>query len=95
MNEGDRPYTRKDMKRVQRALENQEKEQEEILQVEERTRKVNREIRMASVFFSLMFLSVIGYFCWYLVVKSEDTIDSSYNARLDTFSTRVVRGEIR
>ncbi|MCI8551122.1 MAG: penicillin-binding protein 2 [Lachnospiraceae bacterium] len=83
------------MKRVQRALENQEKEQEEILQVEERTRKVNREIRMASVFFSLMFLSVIGYFCWYLVVKSEDTIDSSYNARLDTFSTRVVRGEIR
>lgn len=94
-NEGDRPYTRKDMKRVRRALENQEKEEEEILQVEERTRTVNREIRLAAVFFTLMFLSTIGYFCWYIAAKSEETVDSSYNARLDTFSQRVVRGEIR
>ena len=94
-NDGDRPYTRKDMKRVQRALENQEKEQEEILHVEERTRTVNREIRLAAVFFTMMFLATIGYFCWYLVGKSEETVNSSYNARLDTFSERVVRGEIR
>ncbi|MCI8464627.1 MAG: penicillin-binding protein 2 [Lachnospiraceae bacterium] len=80
---------------MQRVLENQEKEQEEILQVEERTRTVNREIRLATVFFTLMFLATIGYFCWYLIRKSEDTVDSSYNARLDTFSERVVRGEIR
>ena len=49
----DQPYTRRDMEKVRRALENQEKEEEEILQVEERTRKVNREIRIAAVFFSL------------------------------------------
>ncbi len=42
-----------------------------------------------------MFLATIGYFCWYLSAKSEKTVDSSYNARLDTFSEKVVRGEIR
>ncbi len=47
------------------------------------------------MFFTLMFFAVIGYYCWYLVLKSEKTVDSSYNARLDTFSERVVRGEIR
>ena len=91
----DQPYTRRDMEKVRRALENQEKEEEEILQVEERTRKVNREIRIAAVFFSLLFLSAICYFGYYLIAKSEDTIQSAYNSRLDTFSTRVARGEIR
>jgi len=57
LNGGDRPYTQKDMKRVQRALENQEKEEEEILQVEERTRTVNREIRLAE--FPLMSLLLV------------------------------------
>ena len=42
-----------------------------------------------------MFLATIAYFSWYLVVKSKDTINSSYNARLNTFSEKVVRGEIR
>lgn len=94
-NGDDRPYTRKDMERVKRALENQEKEEEEILRVEERTRKVNREIRIAGAFFVLMFLATIGYFSYYLIAKSHSTIDSAYNARLDTFSERIVRGEIR
>ena len=43
----------------------------------------------------VMFLATLAYFSWYLVVKSKDTINSSYNARLNTFSEKVVRGEIR
>ena len=33
----------------------------------------------------------LGYF---LQVKSEDVINNSYNARLDSFSDRIVRGRI-
>ncbi len=47
------------------------------------------------MFFALLFLSTIGYFCYYLIARSEDTIQSAYNSRLDTFSERVARGEIR
>ncbi|MCD2491147.1 penicillin-binding protein 2 [Lacrimispora sp. NSJ-141] len=82
------------MEKVQKALESQVKEEEEILQVEERTRKVNREIRLAGVLFVLMFIATIGYFSYYVTAKSKDIINSSYNARLDTFSEKIVRGEI-
>ncbi len=46
-------------------------------------------------FFIVMFLATIGYFCYFMIVKSGGTVTSSYNARLDTFSEKVVRGEIR
>ena len=91
---GDRPFTRKDMEKVRKALQTQKKEEKEILHVEERTRKVNREIRLASVLFVLMFVATIGYFGYYLIVRSQDTINSAYNSRLDTFSEKVVRGQI-
>ena len=91
----DEKYTKKDMEQVRQALETQEREEKEIRKVEKRTKKVNREIRIASVCFTLMFLAVIGYFSYFMIVKSGSTVNSAYNARLDTFSEKVVRGEIR
>ena len=41
-----------------------------------------------------MFVATIGYFGYYLIVRSQDTINSAYNSRLDTFSEKVVRGQI-
>lgn len=40
------------------------------------------------------FAGLILYQGWFLTVKREDTINNSYNARLDSFAERVVRGKI-
>ena len=39
-------------------------------------------------------MAMIGYLVYFNVVKSEDFINSPYNTRQDTFSDRVVRGQI-
>lgn len=42
----------------------------------------------------VIFLSLIGYVIYFNAVKSETFINSPYNTRQDTFSDRVVRGQI-
>ena len=37
---------------------------------------------------------MIGYFGYFLQAQSESVINNSYNARLDSFSDRIVRGDI-
>lgn len=54
----------------------------------------NREYSFVSWFFVLIFMSLIGYVIYFNAVKSEDFINSPYNTRQDTFSDRVVRGNI-
>ena len=41
-----------------------------------------------------LFLALAVYMGYFLQVKSEDVINNSYNARLDSFSDRIVRGRI-
>ena len=41
-----------------------------------------------------VFAVMIFYEGWFLTVRREDTINNSYNARLDGFAERVVRGKI-
>ena len=41
-----------------------------------------------------VFIAMIVYEGWFLAVRREDTINNSYNARLDSFAERVVRGKI-
>ena len=41
-----------------------------------------------------LFLALAVYMGYFLQVKSEDVINSPYNARLDSFSDRIVRGSI-
>ena len=55
----------------------------------------NREYTFVSVFFVLIFVSLIGYVVYFNAVKSEDFINSPYNTRQDTFSDRVIRGKIQ
>ncbi|MDO5551569.1 MAG: penicillin-binding protein 2, partial [Lachnospiraceae bacterium] len=40
------------------------------------------------------FLGLILYFGYFLQITSEEVINNSYNARLDRFSDRIVRGNI-
>lgn len=58
-------------------------------------RRRNKEYTFVSVFFVLIFVSMIGYIIYFNAVKSEDFINSPYNTRQDTFSDRVIRGTIR
>lgn len=44
--------------------------------------------------FTGLFLLMIGYLVWFQVAKSRETINNPYNARLDTFEKRVIRGNI-
>lgn len=47
-----------------------------------------------AVFFVLIFMGLIGYLIYFNAFKSDDFINSPYNTRQDTFSDRVVRGDI-
>ena len=41
-----------------------------------------------------IFIALMGYFAYFETVKSEDFINSPYNARQDSFSSSTVRGKI-
>ena len=44
--------------------------------------------------FTFIFIGMIVYFGYFIQVRSQNIIGSSYNARLDRFTDRVVRGKI-
>lgn len=56
--------------------------------------KANRHILMITYAVAALFAGLVLYFAFFLQIKSENVINNSYNARLDSFSDRVVRGEI-
>lgn len=56
--------------------------------------KANKNILYLTYVMVGLFVCMIGYFGYFLQFRSEDIINNSYNARLDRFSDRIVRGEI-
>lgn len=58
-------------------------------------RKNNREFAVITYLFVGMFILMMGYFAYFQVFRSEDFINSPYNARQNTFAEHVIRGEIR
>lgn len=54
----------------------------------------NREFAIVTYFFLFLFIALTGYFVYFVGFRSEDFINSPYNARLDTFSLSTVRGRI-
>lgn len=56
--------------------------------------KANRHILFITYGMAALFAGLILYFAFFLQIKSENVINNSYNARLDSFSDRVVRGRI-
>lgn len=63
-------------------------------EISEKRRGRNREYTLVSCFFVVIFICLIGYLIYFDQVRSEDFINSPYNTRQDTFSDRVVRGQI-
>lgn len=56
--------------------------------------KANKGILAVTYLVVGIFLWMIGYYGYFMQVKSESVINNSYNARLDSFSDRILRGEI-
>lgn len=57
-------------------------------------KKNDREYNRILLFFTGIFVLMIGYLIYFQVVESRDVINNPYNARLDTFENRVIRGSI-
>ena len=68
---------------------------EDMEEEEDIFRKRTRECILYVTFaFTFIFIGMIVYFGYFIQVRSQNIIGSSYNARLDRFSDRVVRGKI-
>ncbi|MCC8060068.1 MAG: penicillin-binding protein 2 [Clostridiales bacterium] len=57
--------------------------------------KANRSLVLFACVVTGLFLCLIGYLGYFLQTQRESVINNSYNARLDKFAERVVRGDIR
>ncbi|WP_394522307.1 peptidoglycan D,D-transpeptidase FtsI family protein [Lacrimispora sp. JR3] len=57
--------------------------------------KANHHMLILTYGVVLLFVGLAAYYCYFLFVKSDTVINNSYNARLDNFADRVVRGEIQ
>lgn len=63
-------------------------------EVGELREKANQAILKLTYGIAALFFVMAGYFGWFVQFKSESVIGNSYNARLDRFSDRIVRGSI-
>lgn len=57
--------------------------------------KANKSILLITYVIVGIFAAMILYFCFFLQVKSESVINNSYNARLDLFEKKIIRGAIK
>lgn len=56
--------------------------------------RANKNILRLTYAFSTVFVLMAGYLGWFIQFKSENVIGNSYNARLDQFADRIIRGSI-
>lgn len=54
----------------------------------------NKEFAVITYFFLILFIALCLYFVFFMVIKSDDFINSPYNARLDKLQEKVIRGSI-
>lgn len=73
---------------------NSKKTEKKAGKKETQDQKVNRNILRMTYLTVLLFMGMIAYFGYFLQVESEQVINNSYNSRLDSFSDRIVRGQI-
>ena len=63
-------------------------------ELEESRAKANKSILRLTYGFAALFVAMAVYFGWFIQFRSESVIGNSYNARLDKFSDRIIRGNI-
>lgn len=58
------------------------------------TKNNNKNVQFIMYFFLFIFLFMMGYFVFFLTIKSEEFINNPYNSLQDLFSERIIRGDI-
>ncbi|MCD8221907.1 MAG: penicillin-binding protein 2 [Clostridiales bacterium] len=57
--------------------------------------KANKSVLAVTYMLLAVFVCMIGYFGYFVQIEGKTVINNSYNARLDLFAERVIRGEIQ
>ena len=70
------------------------KKQKQNMTTKSKTSTKNKEFAVITYLFIALFIGLMAYMVYFQVVKSEDFINSPYNTRQDTFSDRIIRGDI-
>lgn len=91
--EADRNMRRKEERRQMSARDRKRARKEEKRRIK-RKRARNKEFARVTYVFVTLFLVMMGYICYFNVVKSKDFINSPYNRRMDTLAKYVTRGKI-
>ena len=93
LREADRKLKQKEERRQMSKKEQKEARREDKRR-KQKKRARNKEFARVTYVFVGLFLVMMGYLCYFNVVKSRDMIRNSHNARLDSLAERVVRGKI-
>ena len=91
--ETDRRLTRKREKMEMSRKERREADQKDRKKAREK-RARNKEFARVTYIFVALFLGMMGYIAYFQAARSEEFIQSPYNARKDSYADRVVRGDI-
>lgn len=76
-------------------MNNANNDNNEIINKSTQKRNIEGKVILSIVYiFVGLFALMMGYFAYFLLVKSDDVINSTYNLRHDVLSKRVVRGKI-
>ena len=57
-------------------------------------RKLNKQTWVVTVFFSIIFFFMIGYYVYFIVADSQEVASNSYNKRVDDRQEKIQRGTI-
>ncbi|TAH75176.1 MAG: penicillin-binding protein 2 [Anaerolineaceae bacterium] len=77
-------------------MKNKKNENNDILSQKPSVNKDSERKTILSIVYIFvgLFVLMMGYFAYFLLVKSDDVINSTYNLRHDVLAKRVVRGKI-
>ena len=72
------------------------RDEDSVNDIEPNISNKSRNVQFAVVmyFFLALFIALCVYFCYFLIFKSDDFINSPYNARLDKLAENIIRGDI-
>lgn len=85
-----------DIKKKKNNRKRNRRDEDSVNDIEPNISNKSRNVQFAVVmyFFLALFIALCVYFCYFLIFKSDDFINSPYNARLDKLAENIIRGDI-
>ena len=85
-----------DIKKKNNNRKRNRRDEDSVNDIEPNISNKSRNVQFAVVmyFFLALFIALCVYFCYFLIFRSDDFINSPYNARLDKLAENIIRGDI-